>query len=185
MTNLATAIIEGNLSYLSTLEIFIRMKPYWSTNALRCLVPLRELHSELDILSTKASSTQSRTTRLRHLHIVLSELKPPHLTAPLFVHFTDLDEVLSRPEFCHLEEISITIAISSEDSDEARAVLRTRDELERIEEDICAAFAGTVAAHGVRLCCDALNLFVVHDECDFWEIKKNEDETTAESVCVW
>jgi len=161
------------------------MKPYWSTNALRCLVPLRELHSELDILSTKAPSTPSRTTRLRHLRIVLSELKPSHLTTPLFVIFTGLDEVLSRSEFRHLEEISITVAISSEDSDEAPAVLRTRDELERIEDDICAAFAGTVAAHGVRLRCDALNLVVVHDECDFWEMSKNEDGTTAESLCVW
>jgi len=161
------------------------MKPYWSTNALRCLVPLSELHSELDILSTKASSTPSRTTRLRHLHIVLSELRPPHLTASLFDIFTDMDEVISRPEFRHLEEISITVAISSEDSDEAPAVLRTRGELEQIEDDICAAFAGTVATHGIRLCCDALNLVVVHDECDFWEIKKNEDGTTAESVCVW
>jgi len=161
------------------------MKPYWSTNALRCLVPLCELHSELDLLSTKASSTPSRTTRLRHLHIVLSELRSPHLTASLLDIFTDLDEVVSRPEFRYLKEISITVAISFEDSDEAPAVLRTRDELEQIEEDICATFAGTVAAHGVRLFCDALNIVVVHDECDFWEIRKKEDGTTAESVCVW
>ena len=161
------------------------MKRNWSTNVFSCLIPLSELHSELDILSTRASSTPSRTTRLRHLRIVLSELKPSHLTTPLFVIFTGLDEVLSRPEFRHLEEISITVAISSEDSDEAPAVLQTRDELERIEEDICAAFAGTVAAHDVRICCDALNLVVVHDECDFWEIRKKEDGTTAESVCVW
>jgi len=157
------------------------MKPFWSTDPLRCLAPVRGLCSELAILSNIASSIPSRTTYLQQIHIVLSELRSPLLNAPLLYLFTLLDGVLSQNEFRHLKKLSIMLAISSV----APEVLRTCDELEKIEEDICRAFAGTAAAHSVQICCDAFNLVVVHDECDFWEIRKNEDGTTAEGVCVW
>ena len=169
------------MTNLSTLELFVVMKPFWSTDPLRCLAPVRGLCSELVILSNMASSIPSRTTCLQQLRIVLSEFRSPLLNAPLLYLFTLLDRVLSQPEFRHLEKLSIALAISSE----APAVLRMRDELEKMEEDICTAFAGTAAAHGVRICCEALNLVVVHDECDFWEIRKKEGGTAAESVCIW
>jgi len=131
-----------------------------------------------------ASSSPSETTGLQNLCIVLSELTSPLLITLLLDTFTNLNQILSRAKFCHLETISITLAISP-DLNKWPTTLRTRDELERIQKETCAAFAGTVVAHGVRIGCDAVNLIVVHEGSDFWDIRRKEDGITAERVCVW
>jgi len=174
LADLGAAIIEGKLTSLFTLEIFARMK---------FLDPVIGLHSELDKLSTKALFSPSDPMRLQNLHLVLSELTSYFLNVPLLDKFLDLDRVLSHSGFRHLEKISIALAISSKDSDEEPEILRTREELEQLEKETCTAFSGTVAAHGVQICCDAVTL-VMDDQADFWEIKR-ENETMAESVCIW
>ena len=130
-----------------------------------------------------ASSSPSETTGLQNLCIVLSELKYPLLNT-LLDTFTNLNQILSRAKFCHLETISATLAILP-DPKKWPTTLQTRDELGRIEKETCAAFAGTVVAHGVQISCDAVNLVMVHEESDFWDIRRNEDGITAERVCVW
>ena len=174
---LANSIIGGNLTNLFTLEIFVRMTPRWPNPPRRDSDPVRGLCSELDILSTKASLTPSGTAPLQNLRIVLSELTFPLEKRPLLDAFADLDRVLSRTQFVHLEKISITLAISLGPD--------TRNELKKIENETCIAFTQTVLAHNVQICCDALNLYNIHHGLDFWEIRRKGDRTCAESVCVW
>ena len=185
LSNLADLMIQGNLRNLFTLEIFARMKCSWSLDPLDGLDPVIGLRSQLHILSTEASKSRSGTTRLQNLHIVLSELTPPILSAPLLESFVGLDLVLSRPEFRYLETINIILAISSEGAMEPTSILRARHELEEIEKATCVALSHTVAAHGVQISCDAVNLIMTHDISDFWEIRRNEDGITGESVSVW
>jgi len=75
--------------------------------------------------------------------------------------------------------------MSPDAPDERPTTIRTRDELERIEKEACAAFSGTVVTHSVQISCDAVNLVMVREDSDFWEIRRNEDGITAQTVCVW